>query len=321
MSQGRRWSGARPNWIWLAGSRGRFNAYSSRLGYWRAAGSGRLRILAGGLKILGVIILALCLLDPLLSGTRARPAPINSSSSPTTARAMTLRDRAAIRPGRSSSNRLRGNLPRGSRVSARILTFVNMHSIRSYAPCLRWMKLEFDGRSSSLGDSLSKLLNRYKGRPLAGVILFTDGNATDTDAIERVLAEQSAAGASGHAPPIYPVVLGRDEPGNDVSLQRVAVTQTNFEDAPVTLAATIQTSGYRGRNIIATLLDNEGKQLEQQKAFASSRDGEPLIARFRFRPEKQGVFIFHVTATVEGTSLSKGPTTAQGRANRPAGRR
>src|SRR5262249_11835103 len=137
---------------------------------------------------------------------------------------------------------------------------------------------------------------------------LTDGNATDSDAVERMLAQQVAVGAASHAPPIYPVVLGRDEPGNDVSLQRVTITQTNFEDAPVTLLAQIQTSGYRGQNIIARLTDNEGHQVEQQK-LRVDQDGEPLTARFRFRPEKQGVSFFHIRAMVEGTEPAKAPTT------------
>jgi len=105
-----------------------------------------------------------------------------------------------------------------------------------------------------------------------------------------------------------------------VSLQRVAVTQTNFEDAPVTLAATIQTSGYRGRNIIATLLDNEGKQLEQQK-LRVEQDGEPLIARFRFRPEKAGRFIFPCDGNRGGNQPFQRADDRAARANRPAGRR
>jgi len=87
MSQGSTLVWGAANWIWLAGPVAALMLILLAWGYWRAAGSGRLRILAGGLKILGVIILALCLLDPLLSGTAPGPAPINSSSSPTTARA------------------------------------------------------------------------------------------------------------------------------------------------------------------------------------------------------------------------------------------
>ena len=42
-------------------------------GYWRAGVSRMVRVLSVSLKALGVIILALCLLEPLFSGTRARP--------------------------------------------------------------------------------------------------------------------------------------------------------------------------------------------------------------------------------------------------------
>ena len=42
-------------------------------GYSRGGATGAVRLAAGCLKILGVLILAACLLEPLASGSRARP--------------------------------------------------------------------------------------------------------------------------------------------------------------------------------------------------------------------------------------------------------
>ena len=41
--------------------------------YWRAGIKPSTRLLAAALKLAGILILALCLLEPLLSGTRAKP--------------------------------------------------------------------------------------------------------------------------------------------------------------------------------------------------------------------------------------------------------
>jgi hypothetical protein len=40
-------------------------------------------------------------------------------------------------------------------------------------------ELAFDGRASAIGATLRALAERYRNRPLAGVLLLTDGNATD----------------------------------------------------------------------------------------------------------------------------------------------
>ena len=47
--------------------------------------------------------------------------------------------------------------------------------------------LSFDGGASNLAASLERVVRRYQGRPLAGVLLLTDGNATDADAVEKLL--------------------------------------------------------------------------------------------------------------------------------------
>ena len=41
--------------------------------------------------------------------------------------------------------------------------------------------LRFDGDASHLAGALRTLADRFRGAPLAGVLLFTDGNATDVD--------------------------------------------------------------------------------------------------------------------------------------------
>lgn len=106
-------------------------------------------------------------------------------------------------------------------------------------------ELNFDGRVSSMNSALRTLADRYQGQPLAGILLLTDGNATD--------ATEGLAELSG-LPPVYPVVMGTDDPVKDVALQRVAVSQTAFEDAPVTIQADVTVTGYSGDTIVAQLL-------------------------------------------------------------------
>ena len=84
-------------------------------------------------------------------------------------------------------------------------------------------ELNFDGRSTAMSTALRTLSERFQGRPLAGVFLLTDGNATD-------LANGAAPDLRG-LPPIYPVVIGRRDSVHDIAVQQVAVSQSSFEDA------------------------------------------------------------------------------------------
>jgi len=41
-------------------------------------------------------------------------------------------------------------------------------------------------------------------------------------------------------------VIGNDEPAKDISVSNVKISQTSFEDAPVTVQADVANSGYSG---------------------------------------------------------------------------
>ncbi|HZN65603.1 MAG TPA: glutamine amidotransferase [Tepidisphaeraceae bacterium] len=308
-------------WLWAAAAFAAVMLVLLAWGYRRAGASSGVRWLAAGLKALGVTVLAVCLLEPLFSGTRARPGANVFVVLTDNSRSMTLQDRGAPRSRGDEVMELTGD---GSRWLARL---GQDFDLRRYAfdAQLRAVEdgrpLPFDGPASNLGSSLSRLARRYHGRPLAGVLLFTDGGATDPDALEQLLArvtggnKQSASAGAGDAtagerlPPVYPVVVGRDESADDVNLGHVSVSQTNFEDAPVTLVAQVTSSGFAGRQLGAELLDESGKVLERQTVRAED-DGKPATVRFQLKPEQPGVSFYRVRVTPEGAAKDAAATTS-----------
>src|SRR5207247_2999233 len=113
-------------------------------------------------------------------------------------------------------------------------------------------ELAFDGRASAIATTLRTIAERYRNRPLAGVLLLTDGNATDIHGVPDL---------SG-LPAIFPVVIGNQGPARDIALQQARVSQTDFEDAPVSVQADVTETGYGGDSIAAQLLDSAGKKVE-----------------------------------------------------------
>ena len=110
-----------------------------------------------------------------------------------------------------------------------------------------------DGDRTALRATLGALARRFHNLPLAGVLLFTDGNSTDVGDVPW-----------DELPPIYPVVIGQDDVAPDISVPRVSVSQTNFESAPVVVRADIDASGFCGQPIVAQLFDENGEELQSQ---------------------------------------------------------
>jgi hypothetical protein len=273
-------------------------------GYWRV-NNPVLRYGAALLKLIAVALLTMCLLEPLFAGKKVRPGANQFAVLVDDSQSMTLKDAGAAMTRGEQFARVGGEDAKWLDMIAQNFD-LREFSFDSQLKSVEGFKgLKFDGRASNLGKSLESLLQRYQGRPLAGILLFTDGSTTDPDAVMRVLAQAAKTDAASKVPPIYPVVMGRRGPDKDVSVERITVSQTNFEDSPVTLAAQLNTTGMAGRNIVAELLDSAGKKIEEQQ-LRISQDGEPVVARFRIRPddkETQGLSFYTVRASEQGRQL------------------
>jgi len=242
--------------------------------------------LACGLKLLGLAILAFCLLEPLWSGARARPGANQFLLLADNSQSLQVRD-----PGQGHT---RGEALAQTLAETKAPWLVRLNQdfdVRQYVFDERlrrtrdFAELKFEGTSSSLLSSLRTLRDRYQGRPLAGILVFTDGQATDWPA-EKL----DATGL----PPIYPVVLGQSGSPKDVALTQVQVSQTAFEDAPVSVQAEVSAAGYAvGTKITGQLLDEAGKVIVTAEETVSATD-RPLAFRFQLRPAAVGVLAYRL---------------------------
>lgn len=252
---------------------------------YRPTTSGFRRWLCPLLKWLGFAALIFCLLEPLWNRQRARPgsnlfAIVADNSQglqvkdpgETLSRGQQLRD--ALDPGRAP-----WQAKLSEQFEVRRYTFdARLQNARDFGELL------FDGRSSGIASALQSLADRFKGRPLAGVLLFTDGIATD---IEGSLPEIPGL------PPVYPVLIGAKAPARDLAIQQVAVSQTAFEDSPVVVQGEISASGMQGERAVARLLDRDGTVVGEQSVDLKG-DGEVLPVRFQFKPKKPGVSFYQM---------------------------
>jgi uncharacterized membrane protein len=258
--------------------------------YRRSAELGAAHKIAFFLRLLGLLALALCLIEPQWSGKRAKSGANIFLVVADNSSGMNVLDRGA---SQSRGQILKTALQ--NQQSDWPVTLAGNFQVRQYLfdsqlrRATDFSELAFDGKASAIGRTLQTIAQRYSGRPLAGVLLMTDGNATD-------MGEQSYD-LSG-VPPVYPVVIGAAQPPRDISLANVSVSQTAFEDAPVTIQADVEASGYAGKTISVALTESSGKPVERQ-TYSISRDVEKQTFRFRLRPDRTGVLFYHLDVAEE----------------------
>jgi hypothetical protein len=278
--------------------------------YARARASRSVRVACAVLKAVGFAALVLSLVEPLLTGSRPRRGANAFVVLADNSQSLKIKD---DRTARIRGEWVRDLLVRESPWKTRlgqdfdVRTYVFDSHLRAVDG---FDALTFEGTGSTLTTALSALSRRFRGLPLAGVLLVTDGNRTDLGDVDW-----------SQLPPIYPVVPPSDGVGKDVGVQNVSVSQTNFESAPVVLRADVSAVGFRGEMIVASILDEKDEEVERQEARATG-DGKPLSFRFQFRPERKGVSFYrvHAFAATEGTkdrpaAAGAGPSSEQTLAN------
>jgi uncharacterized membrane protein len=255
--------------------------------------------IAFALKLLGVLVLALCLLEPLWSGRRAKPGANIFVIAADNSGSMTVHDDGAIQ---SRGQILREALQAGQ--PGWLAALGDDFQVRSYQFDSRLRRtndfsdLTFDGKGTELETALGTLAERYQGRPLAGVLLMTDGCATD--GTER-LPDLSGL------PAVYPVAVGGPRPQRDLCLSSASASQTAFEDAPVTIQAQVEAAGYAGQTVGVSLLDDSGTLVERQP-WKVARNEEKRAFRFRLRPSKTGVLFYRLRVADDASGESEATT-------------
>ncbi|RYD25735.1 MAG: hypothetical protein EOP87_23905, partial [Verrucomicrobiaceae bacterium] len=189
--------------------------------------------------------------------------------------------------------------------------------------------MDFKGTASSLAGALDALRGRYEGRPLAGVLVLTDGSPTDELWRRSPVAVSSASSPSSSlevlpgSPPVFPLVLHRGDSVVDLSIPSATAQVTLFEDAPVMVDATISARGVKGKTIIATLRESGTDAVLGEQRRVISGDDETWLVRFQAKPKESGVSFTDVEVRMEDADGLAEATLENNRrgvaANRDAG--
>ncbi|MGI8603343.1 MAG: glutamine amidotransferase [Verrucomicrobiales bacterium] len=232
------------------------------------------------LKAIGFALLALCVLEPQWTSLRARPGGNLFAIIADNSQGLQITDDGTTQ---TRAQVLQSLLDPNRGTWQRVLE--DTFEVRRYTFDSRlqntsdFRELAFDGRASALGSALRTLADRFHGRPLAGVVLLTDGIATDKIPDDL-----------GGLPPIYPVVIGGAGPACDLAVQGVSVSQTGFEDSPISVVCEVRATGASGEVLVGKLIDAMGKVIEEQMKDGVS--GARTAFRFQLKPKAPGLSFF-----------------------------
>jgi uncharacterized membrane protein len=130
------------------------------------------------------------------------------------------------------------------------------------------------GRRSDLSGALRAVRDRYRGQPIAGIVLLSDGGDTSG------AAETTAA----DGPAIFPLPLGSNTAGRDREVQSITIAEMVLDDSRVDLAASVVGHGNGTAPILLRLLEN-GRPIEVRQATPPA-DGVPVRTTFRVTPAR-----------------------------------
>jgi len=164
----------------------------------------------------------------------------------------------------------------GSRFSVEVLSFGE--TLAAADP----RQLSSSARQSDLEGALTAVRTRYQGRPIAGIVLLSDGGDTSNRA-ERAAAE---------APPIMAIGIGAPVAGKDREVLSVAAADRTLDDARVDLEVSAVAHGLGTTPIELRLFEN-GRPIDVRRATPAG-DGTPVREVFQVTPARGAPAVYTV---------------------------
>ncbi|MBI4616047.1 MAG: VWA domain-containing protein [Planctomycetes bacterium] len=155
-------------------------------------------------------------------------------------------------------------------------------------------KLEGAGPETALRDAIQAAVAEMGEKPLAAVIVVTDG-ASNSDRETSIDPEELWARRLGV--PVYAVGIGNPNPPKDLDLAQIEAEKFVFKDNKTAIVAHIEATGYEGEEVRVEL------ELPPDEV-RDKADGEPMIQRIVLGPDgTRDVVTFNHTFKHKGTHI------------------
>ncbi|WP_437188406.1 hypothetical protein SH668x_001851 [Planctomicrobium sp. SH668] len=150
-----------------------------------------------------------------------------------------------------------------------------------------YQQLTASDNRSRLGASLHEILQRYAHQPLGAVLLFTDGNSTDSLPESLPTAEV----------PVYPVEFPMDPRLCDIAIQSISVSQSHFEDTPLSIQCQIAFTGKRPDSVAVKLTHHDVQEVDVETQRIVVPEEGPAHVQFQLNPNRTGPLVYRLSVT------------------------
>jgi hypothetical protein len=144
--------------------------------------------------------------------------------------------------------------------------------------------LQAEGETSALGTALSQVLDDFSGRPLAAVIMLTDGVTTEGEDLARVAQKRRGV-------PLFLVGIGDAHEERDLDLHDLQVEKAVYVNDRVVFEARLAGKGYPDLTVTVTLRERTADGKEVVLATQPVRvdpQGKPVPVRLVHQPATPG---------------------------------
>lgn len=197
-----------------------------------------------------------------------------------TSRSMGIEDADGVRRIDRARALLTGELLPALSASFRVELFAFGEDLEPAGPDA----LGASGRRTDLAGALQAVQERYRGRPVAGIVLVSDGGATDP-ALELA--------ADGGMPPVFAIGVGSGRPGPDREILSLTTADAVLDDSRIELAVSAVGHGYGGEAFELQLLEN-GRPLQIRRTQPAA-DGVPVRELFQVTPARGAPTVYSVS--------------------------
>jgi uncharacterized membrane protein len=138
-------------------------------------------------------------------------------------------------------------------------------------------------RRTNLGASLQAVRDRYRGRPVAGIVLLSDGGDN---------GDVDATSAASGGPPVYAIGIGPRTASRDREVVSMTTAESVLTDAVVDVAVSAVSHGYGKIPFDLRLLEN-GRAIDLRRVTPAA-DGVPVSETFHVSPGRDTPTVYTV---------------------------
>lgn len=239
------------------------------LAYRRAAAAPSARAALAGLRFCTLALVVLLLMRPV---ARVAPDEAGGAAVPIlvdTSRSMSIEDAAGERRVDRAREIVTGTLLPALSPRFGVEVFGFAEEVTPAQPD----QLAATGRRSDLAGALRAIEERYRGRPLAGIVLLSDGGDTSGEV---------GSGQFDPQIPVYAIGIGSRSIDRDREVLSATVAESVLDDSRLDLAVSAVSHGEGGAAFELRLLEN-GRPVEIRRVQPAG-DGVPVREVFQIEP-------------------------------------